>query len=122
MNFVYNDDGSIKYMHFKNEKQKGIAPITKGSDGIYRDAKGQVCNAQGYALDAEGNTIPIYVYDVPDKDGVNGPEVLAQTLQLCRQWLLDEWGVNLDKLREVVQRRQANYDIEELRKQVYSIN
>lgn len=122
VNFVYNDDGSIKYMHFKNEKQKGIAPITKGSDGIYRDAKGQVCNAQGYALDAEGNTIPIYVYDVPDKDGVNGPEVIDKKIQICRQWLLDEWGVNLDKLREVVQRRQANYDIEELRKQVYSIN
>ena len=33
-------------------------------------------------------------------------------------WFKDEWGLDLDALREEVQKRQKDYDIEALRKQV----
>ncbi len=69
--------------------------------------------------DSEGN--PLVVYDVVDKDNIKGDEVILQKVQIARQWLADEWGVDLDKLRENVQKRQLNYDINELRKQVYDI-
>lgn len=71
-----------------------------------------------YALDASNRQIPIYVYPAEDKDGVDGPAIILQKLETIRQWLKASWGVDIDKLREVVQRRQSTYNIEELRKQV----
>ncbi len=71
-----------------------------------------------FALDSKKQKIPIYVYPAEDKDGVDGPTVILQKVEVIRQWLKASWGVDLDKLREVVQRRQSTYDITELRKQV----
>jgi len=66
--------------------------------------------------DSSGNRIVIY--DVEDKDGIDGVEAIMQKVQIARTWLKDAWGVDLDELRNEVQTRQANYDISELRKQV----
>lgn len=53
-----------------------------------------------------------------DTDGVDGKAVILQKLGICRTWLADAWGIDLDKLRESVQRRQATIDIVELRKEL----
>lgn len=56
-----------------------------------------------------------------DSDGVDGYAVILQKLNIAREWLRDAWQVDLDALRAEVQRRQANIDMNELRKQVYGI-
>ena len=69
--------------------------------------------------DANGNRI--IVYDVEDKDGIDGAAIILQKVQIARDWLQEAWGVSLDEIRKEVQKRQANYDMDELRKQVYEI-
>ena len=58
---------------------------------------------------------------MPDADNYNGVEVIERKVSIARQWLKDAWNVDLDALRHEVQVRQASYDIDELRKQVYDI-
>ena len=69
--------------------------------------------------DPDGNRI--VVYDVEDKDGIDGAEAILKKVQIARDWLKNEWGVDLDALRQEVQERQATYNIVELRKQVTEI-
>lgn len=69
--------------------------------------------------DTSGNDIEVYA--VEDTDGVDGVAIINQKVSIVRQWLDEEWGIDLDKLREVVQRRQLNYNIEELRKAIDEI-
>ena len=52
---------------------------------------------------------------------MNGPEIIEQKVQIARTWLRDVWGVDLDALRQEVQRRQANYDIDALLQEIYDI-
>lgn len=66
------------------------------------------------------------VYPVEDRDGKNGKEIILQKVNIARTWLADSWGIDLDKLREIVQTRQNTLDgttakIEELRKQIDTI-
>ena len=83
------------------------------------DESGNVSYYHRTLKDDSGN--PLVVYPVPDEDGVDGVAVLEQKLQIVRNWFQDEWNIDLDKLREVVQRRQLNFDLEALRQQVYGI-
>lgn len=69
--------------------------------------------------DSSGN--PVAVYAVEDKDGVDGVAIINQKVSICRNWFKDEWGLDLDALREEVQKRQLNYSMEELRKQISDI-
>ena len=69
--------------------------------------------------DSLGN--PVEVYAVVDKDGVDGVAIINQKVSICRNWFKDEWGLDLDALREEVQTRQLNYNMEELRKQISDI-
>ncbi len=71
------------------------------------------------ATDSNGNRI--LVYDVEDKDGIDGAAIILQKVQIARDWLQEAWGVSLDEIRKEVQKRQADYDMDELRKQVYEI-
>ena len=64
------------------------------------------------------NSPSTVVYPVPVKVGVDGVATLKQKINVCRTWFKDEWGLDLDALREEVQKRQKDYDIEALRKQV----
>ena len=69
--------------------------------------------------DPQGNRIVIY--DVIDEDGIDGAEAILEKVRIARTWLQDEWGVDLDELRRVVQYRQATYNMDNLRKWVYDI-
>ena len=69
--------------------------------------------------DPQGNRI--VVYDVIDEDGIDGAEAILEKVRIARTWLQDEWGVDLDELRRVVQYRQATYNMDDLRKWVYDI-
>lgn len=69
----------------------------------------------------DSNNQNIKIYPVEDTDGVNGPEIIEQKVQIARTWLRDVWGVDLDALRQEVQHRQANYDIDALLQEIYDI-
>ena len=74
-----------------------------------------------YRNDRDSNGNRIEVYDVEDKDGIDGAEAIMRKVQIARDWLKTDWGVDLDELRRVVQYRQATYDINVLRKWVTDI-
>lgn len=56
-----------------------------------------------------------------DTDGVDGPTIINQKIEICRTWLQEQWGINLDSLHAEVQRRQNNMNIDSLRNQVLTI-
>ena len=103
-----------------NEYYVETVTLEDGSTVKYvkRGAKDHTDTAIRYT-DPDGNRI--LVYDVPDADNYNGVEVIERKVSIARQWLKDAWNVDLDALRHEVQVRQASYDIDELRKQVYDI-
>jgi len=112
------EDGTLIY---KNNYQKGVAPITKDSEGNRVDANGNRCDNSNFVLDSNGKRIPIKVFPVLDEDGVDGVAIINQKLQIARTWFKEEWGIDLEQLRNEVQYRQLNYDIEALRQHVYNI-
>jgi hypothetical protein len=46
---------------------------------------------------------------------------MTQKVSIARNWLKEQWGTDLDKLRETVQRRQNNFNIEALRAEIDAI-
>ena len=61
------------------------------------------------------------VFEVVDEDKVDGRAIILEKLQIARDWLLEQWNVDIDKLREEVQTRQNNFDITALRSQITDI-
>lgn len=53
-----------------------------------------------------------FMYPVEDNDNVNGREIMEQKLVIARNWFRDSWGLDLDNLRKIVQRRSADYNID----------
>ena len=112
------EDGTLV---LRNQYMRGTGKVTKQSDGKYLDEDGNECDSAGYRLDKDGKRIPIYVYPVEDTDGVDGVALLEQKINIARVWFQEQWGINLDELRQEVQKRQQSYDINALRQQVYGI-
>ena len=122
---VYTAEDASKWT---GSYQKAVSPYvsdtTFNADGEMvinqLDANGFRVSSQypGYVVDAAGQRIPIKVYPVDDEDEVNGREVILQKLNIARKWLMDDWGIDLDAIREMVQWRQRNYNLEELRQQI----
>lgn len=65
--------------------------------------------------------ITMEIYPVEDKDKVDGYEVILNKQNIARNWFTDQWKISFDQLREIVQRRQKDFNIEELRKEVDAI-
>ena len=108
-----------------NEFYRGEAPYTQDAENPekYHDAKNRPVDENGFLLNENGRRIPIpvFAYPVEDKDGIDGVAALKEKIQIARDWLRDSFGVDLDKLREEVQKRQATFDINELRKQIENV-
>lgn len=68
------------------------------------------------------NSSGYQMYPVEDVDRKNGKEIMLQKVNIARQWLADAWGIDLDKLRDIVQARQNTLNdpntIVTLRKQI----
>ena len=107
------------------EFYRGEAPYTQDAENPekYHDAKNRPVDANGFLLNDKGRriAIPVFAYPVEDKDGIDGVAALKEKIQIARDWLRDSFGVDLDKLREEVQKRQATFDINELRKQIENV-
>ena len=116
---VEQEDGT--YI-LRNQYQRGVAPITTGEDGKRYDANGTLCDAQGFVLNSSGARIPITVFEVEDADGIDGVQMLETKINLARNWFREQWGIELDDLRNAVQSRLQSFDastLEELRQQIY---
>lgn len=61
------------------------------------------------------------IFPVPDNDTVNGRDVILQKQNIVRNWFKDTWQLDFDKLREIVQRRQSDFDIDALRAEIDAI-
>lgn len=61
------------------------------------------------------------IFPVEDKDNVDGYDVIKQKQSIVRNWFNDQWKISYDDLRNIVQRRQKDFNIEELRKEIDSI-
>lgn len=61
------------------------------------------------------------IYPVEDKDQVDGPEVIRQKQSIVRNWFKETWKLDFDELRNIVQRRQHDFDIVALRAEVDAI-
>ena len=127
--YVTPDDDTVKVAYntinnsvrYSNNYYMGTAPYTINSDSTaYHDAKGRPVDAGGYLLALDGSRIriPLLIHDVEDTDGVKGNEAILSKLAIIRQWFLDSWNIDLDALHREVQKRQHNYDINALRKQI----
>ncbi|MDR1653707.1 MAG: putative zinc-binding metallopeptidase [Prevotellaceae bacterium] len=55
---------------------------------------------------------------LPDTDGVDGAAMLRAKLAMCKEWLLVEWGVDLEALRAEVQYRQDHINLDSLLRQL----
>ena len=127
MDYVTRNGDTVKVFSNKvtNEFYRGEAPYTQDAENPekYHDAKNRPVDANGFLLNDKGRriAIPVFAYPVEDKDGIDGVAALKEKIQISREWLRDSFGVDLDKLREEVQKRQVNYDIVELRKQIDNV-
>lgn len=61
------------------------------------------------------------IYAVEDKDTIDGREVILQKQNIARNWFKDTWQLDFDELREIVQRRQQDFDIEALRAEIENV-
>ncbi len=61
------------------------------------------------------------IFPVEDKDKINGYDVIKQKQSIARNWFTDQWKISFDDLRDIVQRRQRDFDINALRQEVESI-
>lgn len=127
LDYVTPDGDSVKVFGtmVSNEFYRGEAPYTQDAENPekYHDAKNRPVDENGFLLNENGRRIPIpvFAYPVEDKDGIDGVAALKEKIQIARDWLRDSFGVDLDKLREEVQKRQATFDINELRKQIENV-
>ena len=64
----------------------------------------------------EDKNRPETVKPSEDKDGVDGVAVLLQKIDMCKEWLRTKWNLELDSIRNEVQYRQSNIDMNELMK------
>lgn len=115
------EDGTLVYANMYQRGRLRNSKPELGEDGKWYDLDGNETDSQGYLLDKNGNRIPIYVYAVEDDDNVSGKDVLETKIQLCKDWFREEWGIDLDELRNVVQARIQGFTaakLEELRQQI----
>ena len=107
------------YYYPDNDNTQDLVYIDERYVVEVTDDEGNVTKYYRNDKDSQGNRI--VVYDVIDEDGIDGAEAILEKVRIARAWLQDEWGVDLDELRRVVQYRQATYNMDALRKWVYDI-
>ncbi len=109
------------YYYPNNDNEQEITYVDERYVITVEDEDGTVHLYYRNERDKQGNRI--VVYEVEDKDGIDGRDAILQKVQIARQWFHDAWNVDLDALREEVQTRQATYweKMDELRQMVYGI-
>lgn len=55
-------------------------------------------------------------------DGRDGRAIIEEKVSIVRQWFASAWGIDLDKLRALVQKRQSDIDINALLQQIEDVD
>lgn len=99
------------------EKDYSYRPCLKGLKGEMLYTVEQV---EAY-IEKMNASIEGGVFAVVDEDKVDGRETILTKQNIVRNWFKDAWQLDFDKLREIVQTRQGNFDIEALRAEIEAI-
>lgn len=117
--YYYDDPSNVEskhyFFHSQEQAYKNYRVGMVGEKGEYLTTVEEV---EAY-LDKMRETREIF--PVEDKDKVDGYEVIKQKQSIARNWFTDQWKISFDDLREIVQRRQSDFDIVFLRQEVESI-
>ena len=106
-----------KYFLTSADKKAGVYLIgLVGEGGEYLTTVEEVEEYLEFMREQHGE-----IYPVTDKDDVDGYDIIMQKQTIARNWFADQWKVSIDALRDEVQRRQANFDINTLRSEVEAI-
>lgn len=62
-----------------------------------------------------------FMFPYEDSDKIDGLDIMEQKLNIARNWFRDSWGLDLDNLRVIVQRRSADYNLDALLQQIYDV-
>ncbi len=79
-----------------------------------------VAQVEAY-LEKMNTTIEGGIFPVTDGDQIDGRDMILTKQNIVRTWFKDEWDLDFDKLREIVQTRQQNFDIEALRAEIDAV-
>lgn len=105
-------------VYFLYSQERGFGRYLMGLVGLNGEYLTTVDQVENY-LDELRKTREIY--PVEDRDNVDGYEMILQKQSIVRNWFADQWKLSFDDLRTIVQRRQSDFDIEALRKEVDNI-
>lgn len=109
-----------------DEKTYIMSSVEK--DGSFRPAiigtRGEVLNTvaavEAY-IERMNASIAGGIFPVEDVDKVDGRAVIEQKRSIVRNWFKDTWELDFDELRQIVQRRQSDFDIEALRAEIEAV-
>lgn len=79
-----------------------------------------VAQVEAY-LEKMNTTIEGGIFPVTDNDQIDGRDMILTKQNIVRTWFKDEWDLDFDVLREIVQTRQQNFDIEALRAEIDAV-
>lgn len=118
-----DDDLEARYYSFyyypNNDPDAEIEYISEDDVRYVTDADGTV--HMYWLMNRDKKRNRIVVYEVEDTDGVEGDVAILRKLEIARIWLKEIWNVDIDAVRDMVQRRQSSYDIDSLRQDVLNI-
>jgi len=100
---------------FVDDKVRNLMTVVDDKDNSYST----VAEVEAYIASMEAKGYKMYPYEISDE--VDGRAIIEQKRNIARNWFKDEWGLNFDTLRSIVQYRQANFDIEALRQEIENI-
>lgn len=117
--YYYDDPSDLESKHyFFYSLEKTYGNYRMGMVGERGEYLTTVEEVEAY-LDKMRETREIF--PVEDKDKVDGYDVIMQKQSIARNWFTDQWKISFDDLRNIVQRRQQDFDINALRSEVESI-
>ncbi len=117
--YYYDDPSNVESKHyFLTSREQAYKNYRMGIVGMNGEYLTSVAQVEAY-LDKVRETHEIF--PVEDKDKINGYDVIKQKQSIARNWFTDQWKISFDDLREIVQRRQRDFDINALRQEVESI-
>ncbi len=117
--YFYDDPSNPETIHyFLYSQEHAWGDYRIGLVGLNNEYFTTVAEVEAYL---ESLRATREIYPVEDKDKVDGYEVIMSKQSIARNWFTDQWKISFDDLRKIVQRRQKNFNIEQLRKEVENI-
>lgn len=104
-------------------KVDATGSATNESDGNYGVSGGNMAYKTVADIEAYFQQLATQydLYDVADTDNVDGKAVILQKTSIARNWLESAWNLDLDELRNEVQFRQKNFDLEALLAEIENV-